>query len=129
MISLNDAGVNYLREKLMDHGSPSVVANLDAMLPRWITDAKNTKSLCDQDEDCTLEIKGRDSRTGNPYLIRLHDEHFDFGFLRRLSDNSVIGPATFAQLCASDEASEHDNGVGAFRAEIDGKQVSVFVAE
>jgi len=127
MIRLNDAGQNYLREKLLDHGHPVVIDNLDESFEHWVWQCNYLKSHSSPSEDCALELSAKNTNNGCPYLIRLHDDFFDFGTLKRLSDATAIRQATFSERYESDQAAEHDNGVGAFKAEVDGQMITVYV--
>lgn len=126
---LNDLGKKYLREQLKRFGSANVVANLsDAKCwQSWIQAAIWARLEKSPDETVSIEMPGRQTKDGNPRIINLYDEHFFCGKLMRYADGSYIREATFAERHACDEAAENDNGVGAFRAEVDGKQVTVFV--
>jgi len=126
---LNDLGKKHLREQLERFGSAKVIEMLedDRCWQSWVADAELSMLAAGIDNTCTVYVSKRHSASGNGADIRLFDEHFDFGALRRYSDASWIRNATRAERYESDEIADRDNGVGAFKAEVDGQMVTVYV--
>lgn len=91
MIRLNDAGKNYLREKLLHHGHPVVIDNLDESFGNWIWQCNWLKTQSSPNKDCYLELTAKNTNNGRPYLIRLHDEFFDFETLKRRAKRRACG--------------------------------------